>query len=71
MGPQTQIEILKFESKKNASQERDNADQLCCQSMSSLHQDKALIQSSGSLATKYRRSFQLDSHFFENQISKF
>ena len=43
VGLQTQVEILKFESKKNASEERDNADQLWCQSTSSLHQDKALI----------------------------
>ena len=42
----TRVEILKFESenkaqvelkKKNLSRERENADQLCCLSLSSLH----------------------------------
>ena len=42
----TRVEILKFESKnkarfelekKNSSRERENADQLCCLSMSSLN----------------------------------
>ena len=48
---QTQVEILnlsrkKYASrveKKNLSQERENADQLCCQSMSSLDWDETLI----------------------------
>ena len=50
----TRVEILKLESKeKNASRaekkkylsrERENADQLCCPSMSSLHRDEASIQ---------------------------
>ena len=65
----TRVEILKFESKKicessskkkkNLSRERENADQLCYQSMSSLHRDEASIQSSGLLATKYCRFFLL------------
>ena len=63
---QTRVEILKFESKKicessskkkNLSRERENADQLCYQSMSSLHRDEASIQSSGFLATKYCKFF--------------
>ena len=37
--------------KKNLSRERENADQLCYQSMSSLHRDEASNQSSGLLAT--------------------
>ena len=63
------VEILKFESKKKmrvelkkkkySSRERENADQLCCQSMSSLHRYEASIQSSGLLATKYCRFFLL------------
>ena len=61
----SRVEGLKFESKKNASrvekkyssQERENADKLCCHSMSSLHRDEASIQSSGLLATKYCRFF--------------
>ena len=48
---QTQVEILnlsrkKYPSrveKKNLSRERENADQLCCQSMSSLDWDETLI----------------------------
>ena len=55
---------MRVKLRKNVSQERDNADQLCCQSVSSLHQDKALIQSSGSLATKYRRFFSTQLAFF-------
>ena len=39
--------------KKNLSRESENADQLCYQSMSSLHRDEASIQSSGLLTTKY------------------
>ena len=64
------VEILKFESKKKmrvelkkkkkySSRERENADQLCCQSMSSLHRYEVSIQSSGLLATKYCRFFLL------------
>ena len=62
----TRVEILKFESKKKfesswkkkySSRERENADQLCCQSMSSLHRYEASIQSCGLLATKYCRFF--------------
>ena len=50
---------MKFESKKicesssekkKLSRERENADKLCYQSLSSLHQDEASIQSSGSSA---------------------
>ena len=37
--------------------EKENADQLCCQSMPSLNWDETSIQSSGSLATKYGRFF--------------
>ena len=63
----TRVEILKFESKKMrvelkkkySSRERENADQLCCLSMSSLHRYEASIQSSGLLATKYCRFFLL------------
>ena len=48
---QTQVEILNLSRKKYASQvekknlsrERENADQLCCQSMSSLDWDETLI----------------------------
>ena len=49
---QTQVEILNLspkkyasqvEKKKNLSRERENADQLCCQSMSSLNWDETLI----------------------------
>ena len=39
------------ELKKVLSRERENADQLCYQSMSSLHRDEASNQSSGLLAT--------------------
>ena len=48
----TQVEILNLsqkkyaswvEKKKNLSRERENADQLCCQSMSSLNWDETLI----------------------------
>ena len=45
--------------KKNLSRESENADQLCYQSMSSLHRDEASIHSSGLLATKYCRFFLL------------
>ena len=45
--------------KKNASRERENADQLCCQSMSSLHRYESLFQRSGLVATKYCRFFLL------------
>ena len=45
--------------KKNLSRESENADQLCYQSMSSLHREEALIQSCGLLATKYCRFFLL------------
>ena len=50
---QTQVEILKFESKrecesswkkKNLSRERDNTYQVCCQSMSSLHRSKVAVR---------------------------
>ena len=54
---QTQVKIVKFELKKKKSRERENADQLCCQSMTSLNWDETSIQSSGSLATKYGRFF--------------
>ena len=49
---QTQVEILnlsqkkyasRVEKKKNLSRERENADQLCCQSMSSVNWDETLI----------------------------
>ena len=59
---QTRVEILKFQQKKNNASrvekknvsgvERENADQLRCQSMSSLYRDEASIQSGRSLATK-------------------
>ena len=45
--------------KKYSSRERENADQLCCLSMSSLHRYEASIQSSGLLANKYCRFFLL------------
>ena len=48
---------VEFKKEKNLSRERENADQLCYQSMSSLHRDEASIQSSGLLATKYCRFF--------------
>ena len=54
MKKKTRVEILKLESKeknasqaekkKNLSRERENAEQLCCPSMCSLHRDEALIQ---------------------------
>ena len=45
------------EKKCKSSGEKENADQLCCQSMSSLNWDETLILSSSSLATKYCRFF--------------
>ena len=41
------VELKK--KKKHSSRERENADQLCCQSMSSLYRYEASIQSSGLL----------------------
>ena len=49
------VELKK--KKKYSSRERENADQLCCQSISSLHRYEASIQSSGLLTTKYCRFF--------------
>ena len=43
--------------KENLGWERENADQLCCQLMSSLNQDETSIQSSSLLATKYLQIF--------------
>ena len=37
LGYKQEVKIVKFESKKNVSRERENADQLCCQSMPSLN----------------------------------
>ena len=66
MKKKTRVEILKLESKeknasrvekkkKNLSRERENADQLCCPSMSSLHRDEASIQNSGILQILSRK----------------